>query len=141
MVSITMSDEKVYDKKAIIAGLRQNLNTSVIDFAKALIELPEGDPEVEALKAITFSEIYKISSVNNPDECLAELIKFQSEFVENDKHKYLNISEIENLLKCDRTILSKTLAFLEMPGGMNGWKILPYGSRRGKKYSLCRVEE
>ena len=91
-----MSDEKVYDKKAIIAGLRQNLNTSVIDFAKALIELPEGGPEVEALKAITFSEIYKISSVNNPDECLVELIKFQSEFVENDKHKYLNISEIEN---------------------------------------------
>lgn len=141
MVLITMSDEKVYDKKAIIAGLRQNLNTSVIDFAKALMDLPEGDSEVESLKAITFSEIYKISSVNNPDECLTELIKFQSEFVENGKNKYLNISEIENLLKCDRTILSKTLAFLEMPGGMNGWKILPYGSRRGKKYSLCRVEE
>lgn len=136
-----MSDEKVYDKKAIIAGLRQNLNTSIIDFAKALMALPEGDSEVESLKAITFSEIYKISSVNNPDECLTELIKFQSEFVENGKNKYLNISEIENLLKCDRTILSKTLAFLEMPGGMNGWKILPYGSRRGKKYSLCRVEE
>ena len=135
------SHEKVYDKKAIIAGLRQNLNTSVIDFAKALMDLPEGDSEVESLKAITFSEIYKISSVNNPDECLTELIKFQSEFVENGKNKYLNISEIENLLKCDRTILSKTLAFLEMPGGMNGWKILPYGSRRGKKYSLCRVEE
>jgi len=141
MVLITMSDEKVYDKKAIIAGLRQNLNTSIIDFAKALMELPKGDPEVESLKAITFSEIYKISSVNNPDECLTELIKFQSEFIENGKNKYLNISEIENLLKCDRTILSKTLAFLEMPGGMNGWKILPYGSRRGKKYSLCRVEE
>lgn len=133
--------EQVYDKKAIIAGLRQNLNTSVIDFAKAIMELPEGDSEIESLKAITFSEIYKISSINNTDECLTELIKQASEFVENDKQKYLNISEIENLLKCDRTILSKTLAFLEMPGGMNGWKILPYGSRRGKKYSLCRVEE
>jgi hypothetical protein len=132
--------EQVYDKKAIIAGLRQNLNTSVIDFAKAIMELPEGDSEVDALKAITFSEIYKISSINNPDECLNELIKFESEFVENDKQKYLNISEIENLLKCDRLILSKTLSLLEMEGGMNGWKIKPYGSRRGKKYSLCRIQ-
>lgn len=132
--------EQVYDKKAIIAGLRQNLNTSVIDFAKAIMELPEGDSEIESLKAITFSEIFKISSVNNPDECLSELIKVQSEFLENGKQKYLNISEIENLLKCDRMILSKTLSFLEMEGGMNGWKILPYGTRRGKRYSLCRVE-
>jgi hypothetical protein len=31
--------EQVYDKKAIIAGLRQNLNTSVIDFAKAIMDV------------------------------------------------------------------------------------------------------
>lgn len=132
-----MSDEnKLYDKQAIIEGLRKNLNVTVIELADALRELPEN----HSCRKITFSDIFQISSINSPDDCLAELIKHHNEFVENGKHKYLNIREIESLLKCDRLIISKTLHLLEMKGGINGWQILPFGDRRGKKYSLCKIE-
>ena len=138
MVLIMMSDvnDKLYDKQAIIEGLRKNLNVTVIEFANALQELPEN----HSCRKIAFSDIFQISSVNSPDECLKELVKHSDEFVENGKRKYLNIKEIEGLLKCDRLIISKTLHLLEMKGGMNGWEILPCGDRRGKKYALCKIE-
>jgi hypothetical protein len=139
MVSITMSEktenEKVYDKKAIIDGLRKNLSFTVIELADALRNLPEN----HECRKITFSDIFQMSSINNVDECLAELIHHQDDFIENGKQHYLNISEIEKLLKCDRMILSKTLRLLEIEGGMSGWEMDTMGDRRGKKYSLTKV--
>lgn len=130
-----MSDEKMYDKQAIIEGLRQKLDTPVIDFAKAILELPEGD-----LHTITFADIFRFSSINNPDECLDAMIEHIEDFREEDRKVYLKIGEIQELLHCNRSVLSKTLHFLEMKGGMNGWQVIPMGDRRGKKYHLCKVE-
>lgn len=139
MVSITMSDEKnekLYDKQAIIEGLRKNLSVTVIELADALRDLPED----HFCRKITFSDIFQMSSINTPDECLNELVKHKLLFHDNDKSKYLKIGEIQELIKCDRNVLTKTLNLLEMRGGMNGWCMITMGNRRGKSYSLKQVE-
>lgn len=121
-----------YDKNAIIDGLRKNLTISIGEFVKGVMELPEG-AEREALLGIKFSEIFNINSVNNTDECLKEMI------VHADKINKLTISELENILRCDRALLIKTLKLLEMKGGMDGWETICVGERRGKRYTLKKI--
>ncbi len=129
-------DDKIWDKQAIIEGLRKNLSVTVIELADALRELPENHD----CRKITFSDIFQMASINNTDDCLNELVRYRSEFQENDKSKYLKIAEIQDLIKCDRAILTKTLNLLEMNGGMGGWCMITMGNRRGKGYSLKEVE-
>jgi hypothetical protein len=120
---------KVYTKESIVNGIRANLDTSIFAFTQAIMELPEGDNK-EELKLITFSDIFNINSIKNPDDCLKEMIKHPI--------KLLGVSEIEKLLQCNRNILTKTLTLLEMKGGMNGWSVETDGLRRGKKYTLVK---
>lgn len=123
---------KRYDKDAILDGLRKNLNMTVYEFVNAALELPEGE-ERESLLGIKFNEIFRINSINSTDECLQEMS------IHADKIIKLGIQEIQDLLKCDRSILIKTLKLLEMKGGMNGWETICSGERRGKKYTLKKI--
>ena len=123
---------KLYDKDAILDGLRKNLSVNVYDFIKSVESLPEGEDRNELLK-IKFSDIFNINSINTADECLSEMIKYSDRIIK------ASVSEIQDILKCERAILIKTLKFLEMKGGMNGWETITVGERRGKKYTLRKV--
>lgn len=123
---------KLYDKDAILDGLRKNLSVNVYDFIKSVESLPEGEDRNELLK-IKFSDIFNINSINTADECLSEMIKYSDRIIKS------SVSEIQDILKCERAILIKTLKFLEMKGGMNGWETITVGERRGKKYTLRKV--
>lgn len=123
---------KRYDKEAILEGLRKDLSVTVCEFAKSVLDLPEGE-EKESLLGIKFSEIFNINSINTPDECLEQMA------IHAAKIKSMGIAEIEDLLKCDRGVLLKTLKLLEMKGGMGGWETITLGERRGKRYTLKKI--
>lgn len=123
---------KLYDKDAILDGLRKNLAVNIYDFVKSVESLPEGEDRNELLK-LKFSDIFNINSINSTDECLSEMTKYSDRIVK------ASVSEIQDILKCERAILIKTLKFLEMKGGMNGWETITTGERRGKKYTLRKI--
>ena len=123
---------KRYDKNTILEGLRKDLSIKICEFAKSVMDLPEGEEKNELLET-TFAEIFNLNSINTPDECLKEMS------LRADKIVRLSISELENLLKCDRSIIIKTLKLLEMTGGMNGWESICVGKRRGKRYTLKKL--
>jgi len=128
-------------KEQLIFGLRQDLNTSIVELAKEILNLPDDSPEKQSVINLTFSEVFNLSSIHSQDECLAEMIKPRNLIRiqnkdENGVMQGLKIKDIENLLKCDRSLILKTLESLEMKGGMNGWKVESNGIRRGKAYCL-----
>lgn len=123
---------KRYDKDAIIDGLRKNLNLPVYDFVKLVLELPEGEDR-DRLLEIKFSDIFNINSISSTDDCLKEMTNH------SDKIVKMGIAEIQDLLKCERAVLIKTLKLLEMDGGMDGWETITFGKRRGKKYTLKKI--
>jgi hypothetical protein len=125
-------------KDKILEGLRENLDTSLIEFAKDILELPEGS-ERESLIGITFSEIFNMSSLKTQDDVLNEMIKPRNLYRIQNKGEGLKIKEIEGILKCERALILKTLESLEMTGGMNGWKVDSTGIRRGKRYCLKKI--
>jgi hypothetical protein len=128
-------------KDQLIFGLRQDLNTSIVELAKEILSLADDFPEKQSVINLTFSEVFNISSIHSQDECLAEMIKPRNliRIQNKDEHgvmQGLKIKDIENLLRCDRPLILKTLESLEMRGGMNGWRVESSGVRRGKTYCL-----
>lgn len=128
-------------KDQLLYGLRRDLNVSIVELAKEILNLADDSPEKNSVINLTFSEVFNISSINTQDECLAEMIKPRNlskiqNKDENGVMRGLKIKDIENLLKCDRSLILKTLESLEMKGGMNGWKVESDGIRRGKTYCL-----
>ena len=125
-------------KDKIIEGLRDNLDTSLVEFVNEILALPIG-PERDSLIGITFSEIFNMSSLKTQDDVLEEMIKPRNLYKIQNKGEGLKIREIEDILKCERGLILKTLESLEMEGGMNGWKVEGTGIRRGKKYCLKKI--
>lgn len=130
----------IYDKESVILAVRQNLNVPIVEFAKDILNLPEENGRA-SLMEITFGDIFGVSSINTQDECLAEMIKPKNILKiqnkdENGIMQGLKIKDIEDILKCDRALILKTLESLEMNGGMNGWEAESNGIRRGKRYWL-----
>jgi len=126
-------------KELILQGLRENLNTSLIEFAQDILSLPEDHPDRESMMSITFSEIFDMTSISTQDECLAEMIKPKNLAKIQNKGEGLKIKEIEEIVRCDRLLILKTLESLEMNGGMNGWRVTCKGERRGKRYCLEKI--
>lgn len=126
-------------RESLLHGLRNNLDTSIVAVVQDILRLADG-PDRNAVIDITFSDILGIKSITTIDECLAELISPSNlGRVQNIKDGVINgctITELEKILKCDRTIILKTMTSLGMPGGMNGRIVKCEGSKRGKRYLL-----
>ncbi len=130
----------MYNREYLLNGLRENLDTSIVEFAKEILAWPDEKDKSE-LMLLRFSDIFNITSINTQDECLREMIKPKNLNKGLLKEPGLLIGEIENILKCDRSILTSTLNSLGMKGGMGGWEIESKGERRGKRYWLKKKEE
>lgn len=73
--------------------------------------------------------------INNQEQFEKEIIKLYGKLTN------LSITEIQKLLgNCDRTILSKTIKFLEQKN-YTGFRIKFIGKRKGRKYSLVKEND
>lgn len=89
-------------KDKIIEGLRDNLDTSLVEFVNEILALPIG-PERDSLIGITFSEIFNMSSLKTQDDVLEEMIKPRNLYkIQNKGEGLKKLRKIEDILKCER---------------------------------------
>jgi len=127
----------MYTKEDIIRGIQNNLGVSICEFARMVSEITD-DQQRKMMQEITFEEIFQRSNITNTGECFEALVKNETSI------NMVSISKIEEVLKCERKVITDTLNLLDSSkGGLtdaNGqrWVIVTEGERRGKKYKLQR---
>lgn len=126
-----------YDKQLIIETLKKNLEISLGRLFDDIKKLKDENltEDLEVLRSIKLSDIYNHTSITSPEQCLDELIK-QKDLIKNK-----SISEIQEILRCDLKIISKTLKSLKEKGGLLGYEVKTIGVRRGMKYTMQEVDK